>query len=284
MYSGDFLIPVGQPQKTSAVGTGIKIIQADGLLTIKTDTGRTFKAHAGDCFYDMVPFNNLTISSDANHADNVIFDIAEKGEKFAGTGEISIAAVIPDPLPVIVSPNPLPVVVSPNPLPVTLPAPSAGYYVGIDDSVLDAAGATDVLTIQPSTTKSVRLNKIHLLIFSAGAGAAKAILYKRSTLDTGGTASLQTKTPMDPTDPAATAIVKFYTANPTALGTKVNIVEEFFQTVAGQGWSEIVWDWTGLPETKRPACKVNTTENFALNADGLANNQDFAIILDYEEF
>lgn len=71
---------------TSAIGTGIKVVQASGLLTIRTDTNRVFYMQAGDTVQDLKPFKNLWIGSTVA-SDVVILDIAEPGEHFGGSGQ-----------------------------------------------------------------------------------------------------------------------------------------------------------------------------------------------------
>jgi hypothetical protein len=69
---------------TSAIGTGIKVIKATGLLVIKTDTNRVFYMQAGDAVWNLHGFKNLYIGSTVA-SDTVILDIAEPGEAFGGS-------------------------------------------------------------------------------------------------------------------------------------------------------------------------------------------------------
>ena len=92
-------------------------------------------------------------------------------------------------------------------------------------AVTPAASATDIFTITGSATKTIRVLRVG---FSCTAGTAAnftASLIKRSSVDTGGTSTAITPTLHDTTyDPAATATVAYYTANPSALGTSAGLV------------------------------------------------------------
>ena len=95
--------------------------------------------------------------------------------------------------------------------------------------------ATDIFTITGSATKTIRINRITLSGTQTTASVANIILTKRSTANTAGTSAAQTAVPHNSTNPAATATVLAYTANPT-LGTFVgNLVTKklFISTTTG---------------------------------------------------
>lgn len=99
------------------------------------------------------------------------------------------------------------------------------YGVGTSFSI--AAAATDVFTIYGSANKIIRIIKI-VFAMSQNASAIETFsLYKRSATNTGGTSSLLTVVPFDSLNPAASATVRAYTANPTALGAAVGIISSF---------------------------------------------------------
>jgi hypothetical protein len=82
-----------------------------------------------------------------------------------------------------------------------------------------AATATDIFTISGSATKIVKITKLTI----SGDATANAIfdvyLTKRTTANTGGTATNPTPTKADSADAAASAVLSVYSANPSALGT-----------------------------------------------------------------
>jgi hypothetical protein len=83
------------------------------------------------------------------------------------------------------------------------------------------ATATDILTITGSASKAVRIAKIMVSCTQTTAGLGTFYLLKRSTANTGGTSTILTAVPHDSQNNAATAVIRAYTVNPTALGTLV---------------------------------------------------------------
>lgn len=86
-----------------------------------------------------------------------------------------------------------------------------------------AATATDVFTITGSATKIIYVWRITISGSQTSESTENVLVIKRSTADTGGTSSSVTAVPRDSKNPAATATVLSYTANPT-LGTTVGTV------------------------------------------------------------
>lgn len=89
-----------------------------------------------------------------------------------------------------------------------------------------AAAATDVFVIRGSATKIIKITRIEFAVTTtAGSGGLiSASWVKRSSANTGGTSSTAVNTPHDSNNPAATALVTLYTANPSALGTNVGTI------------------------------------------------------------
>ena len=91
--------------------------------------------------------------------------------------------------------------------------------------VVPAANPTDVIVIQGSASKTLRIRE---LMFSGGATAAsnvEVLIYRRTTANTGGTFTAQTLVNRDKSDLAATAVVNLYTANPASLGTSIGVAD-----------------------------------------------------------
>lgn len=78
-----------------------------------------------------------------------------------------------------------------------------------------ATAATDIFTVTGSATTVVRVNHIGISCTATAAVATDVILQLRSTADTGGSSSSAPLNRLDPNDPAPTATVLAYTANPT---------------------------------------------------------------------
>lgn len=86
-----------------------------------------------------------------------------------------------------------------------------------------AATPTDIFTITGAANVIVRVNRIVISATRSSNGTSDLLLVKRSTANTLGVSSTPTRVPYDSNSPAAAAVVRAYTANPT-LGTLVGIV------------------------------------------------------------
>lgn len=101
-------------------------------------------------------------------------------------------------------------------------------YSAASVGLVPASSATDILCINASSSKSVSVREI---ILSGTAGTAittPVLLYRRVSLDTGGTAAtgiaLPVGVPNISTDPAATAVLTAYTANPTVVDSSPSLL------------------------------------------------------------
>jgi len=88
-----------------------------------------------------------------------------------------------------------------------------------------AASATDIFLITGSATKVIKIKKFIISGTQTTSGSISILINKRSTDNTGGTFSNPAIVPFDSSYPTATAVVRAYTANPTALGTLVGMVK-----------------------------------------------------------
>jgi hypothetical protein len=93
-------------------------------------------------------------------------------------------------------------------------------------SFILSAMPTDVLTIQGSASRTVRIKSIFLSGYASTAGSLVFLLIRRSSANSGGTASPSAPLLRDMNDAGSwtpTAVVSAYTANPASLGTSVGI-------------------------------------------------------------
>jgi hypothetical protein len=86
--------------------------------------------------------------------------------------------------------------------------------------LVGAASATDVFGICGSASTTVRVTRVLVAGRATAAANADLAIIKRSTADTGGTATNPAAIPYDSSIAAGTAVVSAYTANPTT-GTAV---------------------------------------------------------------
>ena len=138
--------------------------------------------------------------------------------------------------------------------------------------VTPPATPTDVFTIYGSATKTVRITHVTLNSTQTANGINDWFVIKRSTANTGGTSTTITPVPNDSLFPAATAVVRRYTANPTALGTAVGnvaIVNIISPPVApgtsGTSYVPYIFDFTNNPIVLR-----GVAEGLAINFNGAA--------------
>lgn len=126
---------------------------------------------------------------------------------------------------------------------VTLAGSQVLYSAAIDD-LAAANTCTDLLRISGSATKTVFVQEIRI---SATATAGKTLdirLARRSTANSGGTASQPTVVKHDTDSAAGTAVVDAYTANPT-VGTLVGLLRSTRYTIVAvdvQPCPELVFD------------------------------------------
>lgn len=101
--------------------------------------------------------------------------------------------------------------------------PMRGSYSTFISALVPAALATDVVTIQGSATKIIRVRSILITGLATAASNLQVMVNRRSSANTGGTATHPTFTQRDNLDDAPTAVLSAYTANPSALGTLVGL-------------------------------------------------------------
>lgn len=147
----------------------------------------------------------------------------------------------------------------------TYPGVRATYSASIV-GMTPASSATDLFTIQGAANKVVRVTKIVCAGTSTALGNTLLQIVKRSTADSGGTATNPAAIPHDINDPAAVATIAAYTANPT-LGTAVGVIRVGF---VGTGTATAL----GTPFTQdfgsisdKQAILRSATDQLAVNAN-----------------
>ncbi len=92
-------------------------------------------------------------------------------------------------------------------------------YSAASIGLVPASSATDIFCISGSATRSISIKQITISGTAGTLVTAPFTLLRRTTLDTGGTAAVTTALPVASpnlsSDPAATATLTAYTANPT---------------------------------------------------------------------
>lgn len=146
-------------------------------------------------------------------------------------------------------------------------------YAAAIQGLVPAASATDIFTIAGSGTKTIRITRLEVSGIATTIVDTSVQFIVRSTADTGGTSTAPTAVKYDSTNPAATATIAAYTANPTGLGTSVGLVRTskcIFNLVAPTAGSEsgrLIEDFGD-----RPAQAVvlrGATQVLAVNLNGV---------------
>ena len=149
--------------------------------------------------------------------------------------------------------------------------PKAIATYGAAVTALNAANtATDIFTIGGSATKTIKIKHISMDGTATTGAVANILLIKRSSANTGGTSTVATNVPYDSSDAAATATIRSYTANPTAVGTAVGTIhsEKMFISTATAVPDELKFDYTGIQAMKEITLR-GATEFLCINLNGV---------------
>ena len=121
-------------------------------------------------------------------------------------------------------------------------------YTATSIGLVPAASATDIFCLNASATKNISVTRVTIDGTAGTAVTTPFILYRRVSQDTGGTAAtglaLPVAVPLNSTDPASTATLTAYTANPTIVDSSPSLVGANLVSVA-------VTTSVGLQETMR---------------------------------
>lgn len=146
-----------------------------------------------------------------------------------------------------------------------------------------AANATDIFTITGSATKTIRIISLEISATQTTAGNVSLLVLKRSTANAAGTSTTLTNVRYDATHPAATAVVRSYTANPT-LGTLVgNIKSARFFISTGTTLPTILRYEFGKGPSQAIILR-GTNEVLAVNLNGVSvAGSNFSINIEWTE-
>ena len=101
-------------------------------------------------------------------------------------------------------------------------------YTASAVALAPAASATDLFCIAASSTKNISIRRITVGGTAGTAITTPFLLYRRTSLDTGGTAAtglaLPVAVPLFSTDSASTATLTSYTANPTIVDSSPSLM------------------------------------------------------------
>jgi len=109
-------------------------------------------------------------------------------------------------------------------------------YSASSVALVPAASATDIFRISPGTTKNISIKNIKVTGTAGTAVTTPFLVYRRASLDTGGTPATSLALPVAgkllASDPASTATLVAYTANPTVVDSSPVLLDVITPTLA----------------------------------------------------
>lgn len=131
--------------------------------------------------------------------------------------------------------------------------------------ITPVATATDILNLA-WVSGTVKLLHVQITIVGTATGINDVLLIKRSTANTGGTATTPTPVPHLSTDGAAAAVLSQYSANPTT-GTAVGTLRASkVGSAVADTVQVITWDFTRLND--RAPTLVSALQSLSVNLNG----------------
>jgi hypothetical protein len=153
-------------------------------------------------------------------------------------------------------------------------------YTASAVALVPAASATDIFCIAASATKNIAIRRITIGGTAGTAVTTPFLVYRRVSLDTGGTPATSTAlpvaVPLNSNDPASGATLVSYTANPTIVDSSPALMQTMLvdlpvTTAAGGGTvNERIWG-TGVDMFSRGLdLAKNTTQQICLNLNAVS--------------
>ena len=155
-------------------------------------------------------------------------------------------------------------------------------YVAQD--VTPVATATDVLVLSGSASKVIRVTKVSLVGTATAASIYDHYVIKRTATNTGGTSTNVTAAKADSNDAAQTAVLKLYTANPSALGTGIAVEanKTYLSASATPGAAALPIVYTFGTRNDKAIVLRGTSESLAINFNGQAVPAGASLYLNIE--
>ena len=161
---------------------------------------------------------------------------------------------------------------------------SKATYSAVVQDFTPVANATDIITLTNPLGKTITLTNVRISGNATAATAQDIYILKRTTLNTGGTATNPTPTIHDSQDAAPTAVVSVYSANPTTgTGTALRGDRVAIPGSTGANGTTQIWDF-GDRASKAPKLQ-KTTESIAINwgAAAVATGTNLYITIEWTE-
>lgn len=165
---------------------------------------------------------------------------------------------------------------------VSLDGSKATYSCVIADFT-PAATATDMVTLVGAPGKIITVTRITIEGDATGSSTNDVYLYKRTALDTGGTATQPGIAKHDSSDPSPSGVVNQYSANPSGLGAGTLIRADHISVPATTGAIPIfpaVWEFgRGMAKGIK---LLSGTESLAISWNGNAVPAGLSLYINIE--
>lgn len=153
-------------------------------------------------------------------------------------------------------------------------ANTRSLYSATMQTLTPAATPTDLVILNGSATKTIRLLKLELSGNQTTQSIDTFLLIKRSAANSGGTSTTPTVIPFDSTSAAGTGVFRAYSANPTVLGSSVGNLASarvYIPAVAATATGAVGYTWDfKQSEFLGGVVLRGTAEGLAVNFAGLA--------------
>lgn len=152
-------------------------------------------------------------------------------------------------------------------------------YSATSVALAPAASATDIMCISGSTSRDIAIKKIEISGTAGTAITTPFLVYRRASLDTGGTAATSLALPvagkMNAADPASSATLIAYTANPTINDASPVLLDSILPslavtTTANNGITFGEYAEKVSPFYKGLIIQKNTTQQVCVNLNGVS--------------
>ena len=159
----------------------------------------------------------------------------------------------------------------------------ASYRVQISD-LSPSVAATDIISICGSATKVVRVVRLQTTADATSPSVIDFYVYKRTTLNVGGTTSIVPAVKFDSVDPTPTATVYQYSVNPTTLGTGILLTGDHYAlpAAAATGYPGAPWVEDFGIRNNRAVVLRGTAQCLGFNLGGQTIPVGFSLYLGIE--
>lgn len=156
-------------------------------------------------------------------------------------------------------------------------------YGVVGAQITPAATTTDIVTLVGSATKTVVVKRVIVSGLATTAGSMDVSLVKRTTANSGGTATQPSIAQYDSSDAAPTAVVNQYSANPT-LGTGVALKNQLLNFGLTGSTGQALFEFS--TRNDKPLILRGVAQSLAINLNGQAvpSGGKLSYTVEWEEF